>query len=480
MFVGSSSEDEELIDGLGLNLEGEVYVESWKTAAWPPSHDTLDGIKKLLDIADFAAFILNANDVAIIRGQRENIPRDNVIFELGMSFGQIGRDRTFIFAPKGPGAEIRMLSDLLGITAITFERDGNSKQTMANPARKLRPVINQLGPRPHRSGNDALDRGDTAEIEKIADSALYVLESRDASVDELKKAVLSGQKVPARFQFAQPDGGRHWLSLCRSGSYDFFEHAKTHLSENRLLLAEKVHEAAGGSAVDLISLGCGDGSKDDMLLRALALKLTGQEYLYYYPIDISDILLVETVRRISRSGLSRAHFRCKAILGDFTNLSSLTRITGYRSNPNLFSVLGNTLGSFDESDIVSSVAGAMLPGDLVLIETNIGDPKDSIALLEGYAASQWDLSTLDALDIPRDSCKLIQEEKTGVSMIPKTRTLVSSAVPHADDTSKYMLSAMHHYDFEALKERISKELDIVLLEDIAEAGVGLLLGQRQH
>ena len=293
--------------------------------------------------------------------------------------------------------------------------------------------------------------------------------------------MLGGEKLPAKLQFAQPDGGRHWLSLCRTDNYRYFERAKELLRKNRVLLAERACKAVDTAAIDLISLGCGDGSKDELLLQALATHLVEGEHLYYYPIDISDILLVETIRRISKSGMTQGAFRCKAMLGDFTNLQAFTTVTDYRSNPNLFSVLGNTLGSFDESDILKSITGAMLPGDLVLIEANIGDPKDSMALLEGDASSQWDLSTLDALGIPRDSCDLEYEERTKVSSVPGTRTLTSFAVPRGEDeNTKYLLSGMHHYDFDELKNWIEDELKVKLVGDpLASDGVGLLLAQRE-
>ncbi len=478
MFVGSSNEDKELIDAVGLNLKGQVTVRSWATSTWPLSRSTLDGLEEHLEEADFAAFILSATDVAMIRGHEEAIPRDNVLFELGMSFGRLGRDRTFILVPDRKDKEIRILSDLLGITTISFERDGDNRQTMANPSRELAEAIKLKGLRYHPGREDVFERGDAEHLERIADSALYVLEPRD-SVDELKKAVLRGERVPAKFQFAQPDGGRHWLSLCRTDNYKYFEQAKAHLRKNRTLLAKLACEAADTAALDLISLGCGDGSKDELLLQALAPHLAESEHLYYYPIDISDILLVETIRRISKSGMAHDDFRCKAVLGDFTNLRAFATITGYRSNPNLFSVLGNTLGSFDESAILSGISNAMLAGDLVLIEANIGDPQDSIALLEDDPSRQWDLSTLDALGIQRDSCDLKYQAKTKVSDVPGTRTLTSFAVPHGKKRAKYMLSGMHHYDFDELKKWISEELKVDLIEDLADEGVGLLLGQRQ-
>lgn len=481
MFVGSSSESEELIRGLSLNLDGKVEVHNWKTIPWAPSRSTLTGIERAIDGVDFAAFILSGDDTAMIRGEEEHVVRDNVLFELGVSFGRIGRDRTFMLAPHD--SDSRTASDILGLTSIGYEPGAKPLSVMANPAARLWEHMQERGPRDRTGGvgsaNGTLKRGDTTYIDVIADGALYVRESRDTYVDELRKAVFKGRKVPAKFQFAEADGGRHWLNLCRSANYRYFNRAKAHLGDNAARLVDKVRDATDTAAVDLISLGSGDGSKDDIILHELTARLSDHEYVYYYPVDISDILLVEAVRHVSMRGLARSRFRCKPVLGDFTDLPSLRGIIEHRPNPNLFSVLGNALGSFDESDILTSIAGAMLPGDLVLLEANIGDPDDSVALLEDHAASQWDLSTLDALDIPRDSCDLEQEGRTGLSVVPDTRTLVSYAVPRENGKSRYMLSAMHHYDFEKLKVTMREKLDVELIDDIPGEGVCLLLGQRQ-
>ncbi|MDQ2897199.1 MAG: hypothetical protein M3Y09_16415 [Actinomycetota bacterium] len=156
----------------------------------------------------------------------------------------------------------------------------------------------------------------------------------------------------------------------------------------------------------------------------------------------------------------------------------MSGITAHRSNTNLFSILGNALGSFDEADILASIGGAMLPGDLVLIEANIGEPSDSLALLDDDAAFQWDLSTLDALEIPRTSCVLQQEQRADVSVVPGTRTLISCAVPRESSGPTYMLSAMHHYNFDELRRAVPEELDVVVIDYIPGPGVGLILGQR--
>jgi hypothetical protein len=477
LFVGSSSEAKKLIRGLELNLEGEdVEVRSWGTSAWALSGGTLDGIEEKIDEADFAAFILSADDVATIRGERVKVARDNVLFELGLSFGRLDRDRTFILAPKDA---IHTASDLAGITVVSYQPDSTPRKMMSTPASKLLEAIEEYGVKDRAGADGAVRRGSTATIDVVADGALEVSGSRNGYFGELRQAVLKGDQVPAKFQFAAADGGRHWLRLCRGSSYPYFNHAKELLKDNVGVLAEKIHGAAGTAPVDVISLGSGDGTKDEIILRELAKGLAGGEHLYYYPIDISDILLTEAVRYVSRHGLGREHYRCKAILGDFTNPSSLKEVIDYRPNTNLFLALGNVIGSFDESEILAGIRDAMGPGDLVLIEANIGKPADSIAMLEDDASNQWDLSTLAALDISPDSCELKQEMKTMHSVVPGTTTLVSYAVPRDDITTRYTLSAMHHYKFAKLKTHLKKDLQVSLVPPaISGKGVCLLLGQR--
>jgi uncharacterized SAM-dependent methyltransferase len=483
MFVGSSSQTSHLIRAMGRNLRAEVVVKNWATTVWRPSSSTTTDIERMLKEADFGGFILAADDTLTIDGERVWVPRDNVLFELGMSFGRLGPERTFILVPQGSNSDLKLPTDLLGITVIPYERGRDDEETMGSACDALAGRIAELGFRDQSGMNGALERGGTNNIATVADGALHVFESRNAYSDELRRVVNKKEKVPAKFQFAQADGGRYWLQLCRSNNYLYFERAKKHLSNNVTSLVSKVHKVTGSTAVDFVSLGCGDGTKDDLILHALAAELAKHEYLYYYPVDISDILLVEAVRQVSQHGLKHSQFRCKPVLGDFTRLPSLEGIIDHRSNVNLFSVLGNAIGSFDESDILTSVAGAMRRDDFVLLEANIGEPAASLAMLKDQAANQWDLSTLAALGIAHDSCDLRQEERDGGSVVPGTRTLVSYAKLREPPGTEFMLSAMHHYDFESLKERAGKDLKVEWIAELPGdgpcEGVCLLLGQRK-
>jgi Histidine-specific methyltransferase, SAM-dependent/Predicted nucleotide-binding protein containing TIR-like domain len=483
VVVGSSSEAEQrgLIAGIRANLPGAT-VRNWKTLAWPLTRSTLEGVVDMVGGADFAVFILSADDVATIRGKQVSVARDNVIFELGVSIGKLGVDRTFIMCPDGDvAANHHRPSDLLGITVTTFESEGDVQDATARACDQMWPVIVTRGRRDRSSANGDITRGETTRLEVIADGAFYVQESRDRYAADLRDAIMEGARLPQKFQFAQPDGGHHWLRLCKSVSYHYYARAKALLRDNRQEIAGKVAEVLGTTAVDLISLGCGDGTKDELLLRALIDELPAHEYVYYYPIDISDSLLVETVRHIANHGVRRDRLRCKPVLGDFTDLKALAEIINYRSNPNLFSLLGNALGSFDEEEIVGSIGGAMRPGDLVLIEANVGVPDDSSPLLKEDAAHQWDLSTLKALDISVDACKIEQEIRKDVSAVPGAQTLLSYAVPLDCDgrnEPRYTLSAMHHYQLKPLIAHVMRELKLDWVEPITDNGVALLLGRR--
>ncbi len=165
LFVGSSSEAKRLIRGLSLNLKGEdVEVRDWSTSAWPLSRGTLDGIEEKLDEADFAAFILSADDIAAIRGEEAKVARDNVVFELGLSFGRIGRDRTFIIASK---EAMHTATDLAGVTAVIYEPESDSRKAMSNPASEILEAIEAQGRREHGDADGILRRGATTTIDLV-------------------------------------------------------------------------------------------------------------------------------------------------------------------------------------------------------------------------------------------------------------------------------------------------------------------------
>ena len=62
--------------------------------------------------------VVTPDDTATTRGATKNVARDNVIFELGLFMGGLGRERTFMVYDRSRPPDLP--SDLAGVTAATF------------------------------------------------------------------------------------------------------------------------------------------------------------------------------------------------------------------------------------------------------------------------------------------------------------------------------------------------------------------------
>src|SRR5690606_16157400 len=85
---------------LQKQLEYEADPTVWDQGVFRPMAQTLADLVAEARATDFAAFIFASDDLAEIRGERRNIVRDNVLFELGLFIGSLGADRCFIVAPR--------------------------------------------------------------------------------------------------------------------------------------------------------------------------------------------------------------------------------------------------------------------------------------------------------------------------------------------------------------------------------------------
>jgi parallel beta-helix repeat protein len=159
IFLGSSKEGLQPTKELGEELakSGAVEVLPW-TEAFHPGSGTLEDLAKRLDEVDFAAFLLLPDDEVRMRDRTHDVPRDNVVFELGLFMGKLNRHRTFALV-EDPGDDearrVQLLTDLAGTTHVEFTRED-----MAAAARKLVDTIQDLGPLPRTPrGTHVVERG---------------------------------------------------------------------------------------------------------------------------------------------------------------------------------------------------------------------------------------------------------------------------------------------------------------------------------
>lgn len=482
VFLASSSERSRYVDALVVSLGESVHSRPWPFERFALGGSTMDGIDSALSEADFVVVVLGPDDRTISRAVEAGTTRDNAILELGMAIGRVGRDRTFfVFPAHSP--DFKLPSDLLGIVGLTYDEAVAPEHAVTVAAARIREAVRSLGPLP---GTPDDSRGDTAHIHAVADAAVSVAESRRDYAKELKRRLLSGEIVPSKYQYALPRGADYWLRLCESDAYKFHKRSMALLRRSGRSLVEAICASVGSSELDFVSLGCGDGRKDSLLLGHVFETAKADErarsdrYTYYYPVDISDVLVVEAVRRVFGQHIEVESARCKPILGDFADARTVSAVVGHRPAPNVFSILGNTFGNADELALVRTLELTMRAGDLALLEVNTAPVEDSLPLLSGGDA--WDLNTLDEAGIahgPSDcTFEHLREE---ASAVPGARSLVSYAVPTTGEYAgrRLPLSALHHYDVDRLVEWLTDRLELSLVtREEDDCGVALLLLRR--
>lgn len=122
------------------------FVELWTAGCFKVANYTLDDLEAAVDNADFAIAIAHADDFVQSREEMWPAPRDNVVFELGLFMGRLGRARAILMEPRGK--DVKLPSDLAGITTIPyrFEKGANSAALMGPACNKLRDHVLALGP----------------------------------------------------------------------------------------------------------------------------------------------------------------------------------------------------------------------------------------------------------------------------------------------------------------------------------------------
>jgi hypothetical protein len=119
IFIGSSAEGLPVARAIRSNLDRDGELTLWSEGVFRLSRHSLESLCDALNATDFGVFVFTADDITVLRGEERRSVRDNVILELGMSIGCVGRLRTFIVQPRE--ANFRLPTDLLGITVATYD-----------------------------------------------------------------------------------------------------------------------------------------------------------------------------------------------------------------------------------------------------------------------------------------------------------------------------------------------------------------------
>lgn len=173
VFVGSSVEGLDVAYAVQENLEFDFEVTVWPQGVFEPSKVTIEALDEHSRRFDAAIFVFSPDDTAIIRGHESPAVRDNVIFELGLFIGRLGRDKCFILQPRS--SDFRMPTDLLGVNPASYDgrrRDGNLVAALGPACNRIKRVLN-----PRAAGPPELlaERPDTASMSELLTSGVFRL-----------------------------------------------------------------------------------------------------------------------------------------------------------------------------------------------------------------------------------------------------------------------------------------------------------------
>lgn len=121
-------------------------VRLWTDDVFKVASYAIQSLETELDDADFAVAVAHSDDMTLFRGQDWPAPRDNVVFELGMFMGRLGRTRAILMEPRED--KVKLPSDLAGVTTIpySYQAGKDAAALMAPACNALRSHIRELGP----------------------------------------------------------------------------------------------------------------------------------------------------------------------------------------------------------------------------------------------------------------------------------------------------------------------------------------------
>lgn len=140
IFIGSSSEQLAVTEAVRECLESNHEPTVWSDGIFGLSQDTLTGLLNTLEKSDAAVFIFAPDDLTRIRSRDHSTVRDNVVFELGLFMGKLGRERTFFIVPEGE-EKLHLPSDLTGVIYATYSSGriyDDAKSAVASACDKIK------------------------------------------------------------------------------------------------------------------------------------------------------------------------------------------------------------------------------------------------------------------------------------------------------------------------------------------------------
>lgn len=144
IFIGSSVEGLNVAYAIQQNLTHDAEATVWDQGVFELSRTTIESLDQVLNSIDFGVFVFSPDDEVSLRGKKSKVIRDNVLFELGLFIGKLGRDRVFFVIPDGSPVPLKIPTDLIGVTPGKYNPNREDKSLQAATGAACNQIRNQF------------------------------------------------------------------------------------------------------------------------------------------------------------------------------------------------------------------------------------------------------------------------------------------------------------------------------------------------
>jgi uncharacterized SAM-dependent methyltransferase len=186
-----------------------------------------------------------------------------------------------------------------------------------------------------------------------------------------------------------------WCDLCNAPAYRNANRALNLLRREAPRLLQIAH-----NATVVCGVGCGEGSKDEVLLRGFASQKRRADYV---AADFSQALIERALDRCAPHARQQIGVKLDVFLEE--HLAALAKLAQLTPDGSItYTVLGNTLGAFNPHDFPRRLWKTMRPTDYALVDGEIFAGAETLAGYDHPDNRRFAFAPLAALGLeePRD------------------------------------------------------------------------------
>lgn len=232
VFIGSSGYGKRTATALKVAMtstEDICDIKLWNQGVFGLSLTTIESLEAELDSADFAIFIITPDDTILKKDESKVVPRDNVVFELGLFSGRLGRERVFVLYEKSPdesAPRIDMPSDWHGVTEERYTKKEDYdelRQELATASYNILSAIKRVQGKSNHS--EALLKSSENYVRTIAPDFTAALDRTVFTLVERTLAQIAKEEYYQEYSLKIiicPDSAGEEFRVERSSSYSLY------------------------------------------------------------------------------------------------------------------------------------------------------------------------------------------------------------------------------------------------------------------